>query len=184
VLKYGKIVLSLGVLLAFSQNTYAEQSNSFAVVKKVSVMGVKLCGDIIETGEYLERQGYKGSASAAKSLGIISHAMKIDGPKRSLFKINNYNYKRNKAVNYISFHGTFTKDQNLFEIEKSKFERETGIKLSCKKNPNSQGAIIRCEYPASELLNYNDPGFRYAIGREENIQSFFIDAAAWGYEGC
>lgn len=181
-LTFNKRMLILVVLLISSQNAYAEQSSS-STVSKVSVMGVKLCSNVIKTGEYLEGQGYKNAAMFAKRLGRISNVGKSEGNENYNFSINNDAPKKRKAVNFISFHGSFKEGPNLFDIEKSQFERNTGITLSCKQYTLGPDTRTECKYPEGDP-NRNRPGFSYTITHEENSHSFFVDAAAWGYSGC
>jgi len=146
-------------------------------------MGVHLCGNLIQAGDYLEGLGYKNAAMYARKLGHISNASKRDGIDNSTFTVEGGGNKSSRTIGRISFHGSFKDGPNLFEREKSTFERETGIRLNCSDYKSSSGLRKECKYPAG-APNYSKPGFSYNITHEKSHKSFFIDAVAWGYPGC
>ena len=152
-------------------------------VDKVSVMGVRLCGNLIQAGDYLEAQGYKNAGLYARKLGLISNATRRDGIDNGIFTVEGGGNKSNRKIGRISFHGSFKDGPNLFEREKSKFERETGIRLKCSDYKSSSGLRKECKYSVGEQ-NASKPGFSYSITHEKSQKSFFIDALAWGYPGC
>jgi len=154
------------------------------LVDKVSVMGVHLCGNLIQAGDYLEGLGYKNAALHARKLGRISNASKQDGIDNSIFTAEGGGTKSTRTIGRISFHGSFKDGPNLFEREKASFERETGIRLNCSNNiQSSSGRITICKYPEGDPYSTKS-GFSYSITHEKQHKSFYIDAAAWGYPGC
>lgn len=154
-----------------------------AVVDKITVMGVPLCGDVVKAGEYLEGQGYSNAAMFAKSLRSVN-VYKREGSDNYNFKINYGGPPKRDSIYIMSFHGSFQSGPNLFESEKSGFEQATGNELAC--NPHSTGpnqTRLECKYPAGEA-DRSRPGFSYSITHEEGQKAFFVDASAWGYEDC
>ena len=149
------------------------------LVDKVSVMGVHLCGNLIQAGDYLEGLGYKNAAMYAQKLGYIK-ASKQNGIDNANISVQGGGNKSSRAIGNISFHGSFKDGPNLFEREKARFERETGIRLNCSSYKSSSGLRKECKYPAGDS-NFNKPGFSYNITHEKSHKSFFIDASAWGY---
>lgn len=154
-----------------------------AGVDKVTVMGVRLCGDVVEAGEYLEGQGYKNAAMQAKRLRTIN-VYKSEGNDNYDFKINYGGPPKRDSIYLMSFHGSFQDGPNLFESEKSKFQQATGIELTCNQystGPNQ--TRLECKYPAGEA-DRSRPGFYYSIAHQEGQKAFFVDASAWDYEDC
>jgi len=149
------------------------------LVDKVSVMGVHLRGNLIQAGKYLEGLGYKNAAMYAQKLGYIK-ASKQNGIDNANISVQGGDNKSSSAIGSISFHGSFKDGPNLFEREKARFERETGIRLNCSSYKSSSGLRKECKYPAGDS-NFNKPGFSYNITHEKSHKSFFIDASAWGY---
>ena len=157
--------------------------NAQATANQVTVMGVPLCGDVVEAGEHLEAQGYKNAAMLARSLRSIN-VTKRAGNDNYDFKINYGGPPKRDSIYIMSFHGGFQDGPNLFESEKSRFEQTTGIELTCNQystGPNQ--TRLECKYPPGEA-DRNRPGFSYSIAHEEGQKAFFVDASAWGYEDC
>jgi len=150
---------------------------------KVTVMGVRLCGDVVAAGEYLEAQGYENAAMYAERLRTISVSKRM-GIDNYDFKVNYGGPPKRDSVYLMSFSGSFKDGPNLFESEKIQFERATGIELTCKsyrKGPKE--TRLECKYPAGDP-DRSRPGFSYNITHEEGQNAFFVDAAAWGYPDC
>lgn len=159
------------------------EDSTAAGVDKVTIMGVPLCGDVVQAGEYLEARGYRNAAMLAKRLRSIN-VYKREGSDNYDFKINYGGPPKRDAIYLMSFHGSFRDGPDLFEAEKSKFEEATGIELSCntlRRGPNE--TRLECKYPVGEA-DRSRPGFSYGIALEEGQNAFFVDAAAWGYEDC
>lgn len=152
------------------------------LVEKVSVMGVRLCGDIVVAGDYLEGLGYKYASTHARKLGYID-ATREEGIDHSVFKIQAGGSKTRKTIASIMFGGTFKDGPNLFEREKARFERETGIKLKCKDYRGSSGQVTECNYFEGDP-NRIKPYFSYSITTGKTQKSFGIDATTWDYPGC
>lgn len=158
-------------------------SSTPAGVDKVTVMGVPLCGDVVQAGEYLEGRGYKNAAMFANSMRKINVSRR-DGNNNYDFKINYGGPRKRDSIYLMSFHGSFQDGPNLFEVERSKFEEATGIKLTCnslRRGPKE--TRLECKYPVGEA-DRSRPGFSYSIAHDEGQKAFFVDASAWGYEEC
>lgn len=152
-------------------------------VNRVTVMGVPLCGDVVQAGEYLEGQGYKNAALLANSMRRISVSRR-EGKNNYDFKINYGGARKRDSIYLMSFYGSFQDGPNLFEVERSKFEEATGIELTCNSlRRGPKDTRLECTYPAGEA-DRSQPGFSYSIAHEEGQKAFFVDAAAWGYEDC
>ena len=160
-----------------------DEDDTRAGVDKVTIMGVRLCSNVVEAGEYLEGQGYKNAAMFANSMRKISVSRR-EGNNSYDFKINYGGPQKRDAIYLMSFHGSVPDGPNPFESEKSNFEQATGIELTCKRTPTGpSGTRIECKYPSGEA-DRSRPGFSYSIANEEGQNAFFVDAAAWGYEDC
>ncbi len=179
-----KMQKTIITILAITPFIFTSQANANDLVtaQKVSVMGVKLCSDIVNAGQYLESIGYKNAALYAKNLKRIQNVTKTVNSDNHTFNINFDGYKKKDNINIMAFHGSFKNGENLFEKEKAQFEQSTGKKLTCN-HINKQETYIECKYPANTPTR-ETPGFSYTITQEGNSQSFFIDAAAWGYSSC
>lgn len=154
------------------------------IVDKVSIRGIRLCGDLTEASEILEARGYKNAATYAKNLGSISNVGKRQGIDNYLFTINNDPYNKSSRMYSISFQSSFKDGPNIFDLEKARFERDTGIKLSCKESKVGTNDIRNvCQYPPGEA-DRSRPGFRYSITHAINSKSMYVDAAAWGLNNC
>ena len=154
-----------------------------AGVDQVTVMGVRLCSDVVQAGVYLEGRGYKNAAMFANSMRKISVSRR-EGNNNYDFKINYGGPRKRDAIYLMSFHGSFPDGPNLFEVEKSKFEEATDIELTCNSlRRGPKDTRLECTYPAGEA-DRSQPGFSYSIAHEEGQKAFFVDAAAWGYEDC
>lgn len=159
------------------------EENALAGAGKVTIMGVSLCSNVVEAGQYLEGQGYKNAAMFANSMRKISVSRR-EGNNNYDFKINYGGPQKRDAIYLMSFQGSVPDGPDPFESEKSNFEQATGIELTCKRIPmGPNGTLTECKHPSGQA-DRSRPGFSYRIANQEGQNAFFVDAAAWGYEGC
>jgi hypothetical protein len=154
------------------------------IVDKVSIRGIRLCGDLTEASEILEARGYKNAVLFAKSTGRISNLERRQGIDNYLFTINNDPYNKSSRMYSISFQSSFKDGPNVFDQEKARFEKDTSIKLSCNQSKVGTNDIRNiCQYPSGEA-DFSSAGFMYRITHAINSNSMYVDASAWGYSGC